>query len=175
MEDPLNSQFPLKTSALLQKLSEFLTLSQGLRFILSDSGVMTIRQLADKKIFSFNIFDLSDVLTREDAQKKIFLQVNFTSGVKIILTENLIGFKPSEISGVDLAKIPKVVTTPDLKSVYDALEDILAADITNESEALVLRRVFISILEGGERAGFDLKEDRYLLSRVLSCRSAASA
>ncbi len=175
MEDPLKSQFPLKTSALLQKLSEFLTLSQGLRFMLSDSGVMTIRQLADKKNFSFNVFDLSDVLTREDAQSKTFLQVNFTNGVKVILTENLIGFKPSEISGVDLGKIPKVVTTPDLKSVYEALEDMLAADITNHNEELVLRRVFISILEGGERAGFDLQEDRILFSRVFSCHSAASA
>lgn len=171
----MNNQFPLKTSALLQKIFEFLSSSQGLRYVMSDSGIMTIRQLADKKNFKFNVFDLSDVLSREDAQQKSFLQINFSSGVKVILTENLIGFKPSEVSGVDLTKIPKVVTTPDLRSVYEALEDLIAADNTNPGEALVLRKVFISILEGGEKAGFNLEDDRNLLSRFLASHSAASA
>ena len=33
------------------------------------------------------------------------------------------GFKPVEIVGLDMSRIPKVVTTPDLVSVFEAIED----------------------------------------------------
>jgi hypothetical protein len=86
-----------------------------------------------------------------------------------------VGFKPTETFGLDMAKIPKVVTTPDLMSVFEAIEESMSSDIQNEHELEILKKVYQSILQGGELAGFDLKFERNWLSRLLASRIKASA
>jgi len=95
-----------------------------------------------------------------------FLQVNFLSGKKILLTENLIGFKPVPSRGLDLSKLPKVVTTPDLLSVVEAIEDSISFAVAND-ELDVLKRVFDSVLRGAEAWASTL--------RLSACGCRASA
>ena len=125
---------------------------------------MQIRQRADGKTIAFEISDLEEVISRIDADGHVFLQVNFLSGKKILLTENLIGFKPAPSRGLDLSKLPKVVTTPDLLSVVEAIEDTLTTPVPAQTDELdVLKRVFDSVLRGAEAVGFDITPERLWL------------
>ena len=100
---------------------------------------------------------------------------------KILITERLIGFKPAvRKTGALLAgqgaptkstratsKLPRVVTTPDLVSVLEAMED--AAE-SADRDLTVLRELFDSIVRGAERAGFDVeKEKAWLLPYMNAC------
>jgi predicted glycosyltransferase len=73
-----------------------------------------------------------------------------------------------------MEKIPKVVTTPDIQSVFDAIQEVLQSN--DEQEELdVLRKVYDSVLCGGESVGFDLKEERKILACLPSRMWSASA
>ena len=85
-----------------------------------------------------------------------FLQVNFAGGKKLILTNNLIGFKPAPLASLDMERLPKVVTTPDLISVIEALQETMNTQSSHPVEVEVLRHVFSAVLEGGESIGFNL-------------------
>jgi hypothetical protein len=135
---------------------------------------MQILQHTDGKTISFPIVQLDEVIARVDGEGNAFLQVNFRSGKKILLTENLIGFKPAPSKGLDLGKLPKVVTTPDLISVVEAIEDSLGAPTPTE-EVDVLKKVFDSVLRGAEAVGFDLTPERMWLQRLGSNSNKASA
>ena len=91
-----------------------------------------------------------------------------------MLTDNLVGFKPSETWGLDMSRIPKVVTTPDLHSVLDAIEDSLGSDQA-ESEVEILKKVYYSILTGAEKIGFELPFERRCLERLMATKMRASA
>lgn len=135
---------------------------------------MQIHQCTDNKTIAFEITDLEEVISRIDADGHVFLQINFLSGKKILLTENLIGFKPVPSRGLDLSKLPKVVTTPDLLSVVEAIEDSMTSAPTQTDELEVLKRVFDSVLRGAEAVGFDITPER-LWMQSLGRNTKASA
>jgi hypothetical protein len=78
----------------------------------------------------------------------------------------LIGFKTIPLHGFDVHKLPKVVTTSDLISVFEAAEEALSTGRGEEVD--VLRQVFNSILMGGETVGFDLKNEKSWFANLIS-------
>lgn len=148
--------------------------SKGLEFRIGDVGNVSISQRIDGKVIHFNFAEVNEVLRRSDTDGKAFLQLNFKSGVKVLVTDQLIGFKPFEVIGLDMGRLPKVVTTPDLQSVREALEEAMGSE-TSEQETEVLRKVYQSILVGAERIGFELPFERTFAARLLASRLRASA
>jgi hypothetical protein len=164
-----------KPSQLLEEIVSFLKGASGLSCSMTERDTVVVDQAIDGKKFKFQVNELADVLKRVDADGKGFIQVNFNSGTKVLFTDNLVGFKPRETFGLDMSKIPRVVTTPDLMSVFEAIEESLGSDATPEHEIEILKKVFHSILQGGELAGFDLTYERTWLHRLLGSRYRASA
>jgi len=158
------------------QINDFVAKSAGLKSRVEDAKLIRIRQNTDGKAIAFNIADLEEVIPRIDADGHVFLQVNFLSGKKILLTENLIGFKPVPSRGLDLSKLPKVVTTPDLLSVVEAIEDSMGTPPapSQNDELDLLKRVFDSVLRGAEAVGFDITPERLWL-QSLGRNSKASA
>lgn len=150
-------------------------------FIISSTGLMVheavedivFQQKHDKKKLRLVPDAIQEVLSRQDLDGKKFLQVNFTNQTKILITDTLIGFKPLEITGLDMSKIPKVVTTPDIVSVQQAIEDCLLTDQTDELE--VLKRVYLSILGGATRIGFSMDTEVDWISSFATKASPAAA
>ena len=169
------SEMSQKPSQLLEEILEFVDHSGGLSSNVAESGSVSIQQSCDGKVFSFDAEKLSEVLRRTDGDGKTFIQINFTTGYKVLFTDTLVGFKPRETFGLDMSRIPKVVTTPDLVSVYDAIEDSLSSDMAPDNEVEILKKVYWAILHGGETAGFDLNTEKEWLSRLFSSRARASA
>lgn len=158
----------------LDSILHFIDCSQGLKSLGIESGQLKIIQSADDKVFAFKLEDISEILHRQDLESKLFLQINFRNSNKILLTENLVGFKPQSTLGLDMTKLPKVVTTPDLLSVYEAIEEAIGTDqIDHEIE--ILKKVYLSIIDGGERVGFELKKERLWLNRLMGSKLRASA
>jgi len=169
------SEIPQKPSKLLEEILHFVERSSGLK---SDSGLhgsVTVCQNIDGKKFKFESDCLSEVLQRTDGDGKPFIQINFVNGHKVLFTDTLVGFKPRDTYGLDMTKIPRVVTTPDLVSVFEAIEEGLSSEMASEYEIEVLKRVYSAILLGGEAAGFELEFERRWLSRLLSTKLKASA
>ncbi len=164
-----------KSSQMLEEVLAFVDQSAGLTSKVFETGQVSVEQSIDGKLFKFDSKDLTEVLQRVDADGKQFIQINFQNGNKVLFTDNLVGFKPRETLGLDMSKIPKVVTTPDLVSVFDAIEDSMSSDITPETEVEVLKKVFTAILQGGESAGFDLAFERRWLARLVPSKFRASA
>ena len=164
-----------KPALLLEEILSFTEKSKGLKSSVSNGGEVAILQEIDGKSFHFIIDDLSEVLQRSDSDGKAFIQVNFVNGHKVLFTDTLVGFKPRDTYGLDMTKIPRVVTTPDLVSVFAAIEEGMSSDDISEYEIEVLKRVYSSIIQGGEAAGFDLKFERKWLARLLPSRIKASA
>ena len=148
------------------QINDFVAKSTGLKSRVEDAARMKIRQNTDGKTIAFEIADLEEVIPRIDADGHVFLQVNFLSGKKILLTENLIGFKPVPSRGLDLSKLPKVVTTPDLLSVVEAIEDSMTTPPSAGDELDLLKRVFDSVLRGAEAVGFDITPERLWLQSL---------
>ncbi|WP_253696994.1 hypothetical protein [Bdellovibrio bacteriovorus] len=163
------------THAELDHILNFVDASKGLRAKINESGRVQIRQDLDGKLFSFNSQDVNEVLHRADSEGKPFVQVNFKNGTKVLLTETLVGFKPLETLGLDMGRIPKVVTTPDLVSVFDAIEESLGADNGLDHEVEILKKVYMAIVSGGEKVGFDLTTERLWLNRLIASKFKASA
>ena len=151
---------------LLTVISDFVSKSTGLSLVHDTEGLVFISQKNDSKRIRFKKFELADVLVRADADGREFVQVNLSSGKKILLTDQLVGFKPLPVGDLDVTKLPKVVTTMDLLSVFEAIEDAISATIPQKEEAETLKRVFQSILTGGEDVGFDLSLERSWLRRL---------
>ena len=139
--------------------------SSGLTITTSSEFSLQIQQLADGKSLPIQANKLSNVILREDSQHRNFIQVDFVNGYKILLTQLLIGFKPCPIHGLDIKEVPKVVTTPDLHRVFQAIEEAIALD-ENYLEIEVLTKIFISILKGGQTVGFDLRNERAWFHRL---------
>lgn len=161
-----------------QLISRFVKSSQGLKLAEEAATTevsFTIQQTADGKSISFKETAVEEVLERHDSDGRSFLQVNFIDGKKVLLTDRLIGFKPVALKGLDLRRLPKVVTTPDLVSVVEAIEDSLNHDQPKLEEVEVLRRVFDSVYRGAEDVGFDLSAEKTWLHCISSLRGRASA
>ncbi len=153
---------------------DFISKSKGLSARVVDQSCISVQQKADSQSFQLNIFEVNEVLRRLDNDSHEFLQINFINGTKILLTAELIGFKPAAHSGLDIAKLPKVVTTPDLNSVADAIEECLSGEPI-DSDFDVLVKVYLAILAGAESVGFDLPEQKSFIQRVLGSKMKASA
>lgn len=147
------------------QITDFVAKSSGLRSRQQDTSKLQIQQSTDGKAIAISISELEEVIPRIDADGHVFLQVNFQSGKKILLTQNLIGFKPAPSRGLDLTKLPKVVTTPDLLSVVEAIEDSISSPSPTD-ELDVLKRVFDSVLRGAEAVGFDITPERIWLQSL---------
>lgn len=158
----------------MDSILNFVDGSKGLTARVSETGKVQVLQDVDGKVFTFYAYEISEVLHRTDSEGKGFLQLNFKNNLKVLLTETLVGFKPVETFGLDMSRIPKVVTTPDLLSVFEAIEESLGSE-NIEHEVEILKKVYMSILMGGERVGFDLGFERRWLNRLLASQVRASA
>jgi hypothetical protein len=147
----------------------------GLQVNTDNQGMMSIIQHIDGKSIQFATTTVEEVLERSDVEGNPFLQVNFIDGRKILITEKLIGFKPAHTTGLDLKKLPKVVTTPDLLSVVEAIEESLNCQKPRFEEVEVLRRVFDSVLAGAQSVGFVLEEEKAWLSCISTIRQKTTA
>ncbi len=156
-------------------ITDYITQTSGLELRDSSMDELVIFQRIDSKTIRFPVQTIEEVLTRVDADGRNFLQVNFLDGRKILLTEKLIGFKPIEIKGIDLKKLPKVVTTPDLVSVVEALEESLSANDPRDEEVEVLRRVFEAVLAGAKAVGFEIEAEKAWVNSFPAFRRRPSA
>lgn len=164
-----------KTSAVeLDPILNYVEGSKGLSAQVSETGKVQVQQEVDGKIFSFYVFEVSEVLHRADSEGKAFLQLNFKNGNKVLLTETLVGFKPTETFGLDMGRLPKVVTTPDLLSVFEAIEEAMGSE-GSDHEVEILKKVYQAILSGGEKIGFELEFERRWINRLMASKIRATA
>lgn len=159
---------------MLEEILGFIGRTKGLKSSKKGDSI-EILQRVDSRSLSLSTSELSEVLVRLDGDGKEFLQVNFLDGRKLLITDTLVGFKPFSSLGLDMSKIPKVVTTPDLMSVLEAIEDSMSAELPQEQEIEVLKKVFNSILHGGELIGFSLCNERQWLDRLITSNFRVSA
>ena len=155
-----------------QTIVEFVEKASGLSLANNDTMTIELIQKSDTKSLRIELREVKEVLTRRDTDNSTFLQVNFSSGRKILLTDSFIGFKPVTLDGLDMSKIPRVVTTPDLMSVFEAIEDSMSSE--NEANDLdTLRKIFFAILIGGESVGFDLGRERTWVTYLAGKKASA--
>lgn len=159
-----------KQIELLNSIYDFVRRSKELDVQFIEASLLKISQRIDGHSLFLDAGRLQDILMRTDADGRSFVQVNFHDSLKILITERLIGFKPIvrraaaapgaaalPLSAAATAKLPRVVTTPDLMSVLEALED--AAD-SEDRDLSVLRDLFDAIVCGAERVGFDVNREK---------------
>lgn len=171
MKDPKADNY----NSLTKQIIDFVNASKGLRMINTGlTDYVGIEQKTDKRALRFNVFDLDEVILRTDDEDKTFLQVNFVSGKKVLLTDQLIGFRPMALFGLDMEKLPKVVTTPDILSIFEAIQEALQSGDDND-DLEVLRKVYDAVLCGGESIGLDLSAERKTFSRLPTGHVKASA
>lgn len=170
-----NSQPSTTPNSFLDQIFEFLSSSPGLKSLDPKGQNFRIHQQTDGKIISIDCNQIDEVISRADNEGQAFLQVNFVSGRKILITDTLVGFKPAESHGLDMTKLPKVVTTPDLLSVIEAIEESISSPKASGEEVEILKQVFDSVLKGAESVGFDLSSERLWLQHLISnlCRASA--
>jgi hypothetical protein len=157
-----------KQQEMVTDIALFLKGCSGLKLLATSDRSMTILQAADGKTLDIHIADLEKVLFRSDTEGAPFIQVNFSSGRKILLTSALVGFKPAALSGLDMSKLPRVVTTPDLLSIYESIQDSMHDLDAAPSEIHILKRILEAVLAGGEAVGFDLSIERSWMRRIPS-------
>ena len=152
----------------IQSIVDFISQCRGLRFLESGEDELIICQRVDEKSLTFKASQIEEVLSRTDVKNENFLQINFYNGKKIILTDNLIGFKPATQDSLDMKRLPKVVTTPDLVSFIEVLEDSLHDDNVTIDEIEDVKQYFNSVLIGAEAIGFNLTCERVWMARILN-------
>ena len=160
---------------ILETILNYIEQSSGLTSERGTEFTLEICQKTDGKRLKVDTTLVEDLIPRSDSEGRDFLQLNFRTGHKILITDDLIGFKPFERLGLDMEKLPKVVTTPDLMSVFEAIQEALHAEETRPEEVEVLRRVFESVIKGGEAVGFDLTQERSWFTRLPTQSRRASA
>ena len=166
----LNEEFTLNISSLhqdklIENIAHFIDKTSGLAINWCDEISININQLSDNKSLPIRIQSLNNVILRKDSRSRDFVQIDFSNGSKVLLTQQLIGFKPYPIHGLDMREVPKVVTTTDLYKVFQAIEETLALD-GSDIELNLLSHIFRSILKGGEMVGFDLRKERSCFHRL---------
>ncbi|MCB0342827.1 MAG: hypothetical protein H6626_14965 [Pseudobdellovibrionaceae bacterium] len=158
-----------------EQIVHYIEQSTGLMIKDFNQGRVEIQQEADGKTLGFELKSIEEVISRFDSHGEPFLQVNFRSGTKILLTERLVGFKPGQIKGLDPSRLPKVVTTPDLISVVEAIEDHVNHGEGSPEDIDLLKQVFKAVVTGAEAVGFDLSIERAWLDRIAKVNAKASA
>jgi len=169
-----NSQADITTAPAVV-IERYVAKSTGLEIRQLENGDVSIYQKTDGRSIRFQSTRIEEVLARQDAEGRDFLQVNFLDGKKILITEKLVGFKPAETAGLDLKKLPKVVTTPDLVSVIEAIEESLNVGGQRSEEVDVLKRVYDSVLNGAMAVGFELDQERSWLNFIANIKRKPSA
>lgn len=144
----------------------FVERAKGLSAQIVGASRLRIEQHVDGKFISVDVLSLDDVLFRSDNEGAEFIQVNFVDGSKILLTDTLIGFKPFTPKGLDSSRLPRVVTTPDVINVFEAIQESLHSSGPNSHELSILKKVFEAVLCGGESIGFDLSLERSWMARI---------
>ena len=153
----------------LQIIDDFLKESGGLLFTESeDKTVCEIHQNHDKKLISFKKDQIKNILKRKDLNDESFLQVDFLNGPKILLTQSLVGFSPAQCAGLDMKRLPKVVTTLDLLNVIEAIESSVYGQDRYEEKLEDVKLFFESIAVGAETIGFSLAGERLWVEKLLS-------
>lgn len=176
MEATLKKPNETTVAQSVNEIVNFLETTTQLSFRLEKSYI-EIKQTEDGKTLSFDLDVVDKVLLRTDFDGSGFIQVNFSDKTKVLITKSLVGFKPFEITGFDAGKIPKVVTTVDLNSVYKAIEDLLDSEDTYQTatELEVLKKVYQSIMLGAEQVGFEMRAEKIWFSSFLLNTNAATA
>ena len=150
----------------IDTLIQFIKESQGLKFFQEKPGEIGICQKIDGKCLQFLKKDVEEVLNRKDSKGDGFIQINFFGDKKIILTDRFIGFKPFKVADLDMTKLPKVVTTPDLLNFIEVIEDSMYEMDVTAQEVMDIRRYFEAVLRGAEKAGFELIHERIWVERL---------
>jgi hypothetical protein len=151
-------------------IGQFLKKESGLKLDFLNDDKLKLTQAVDGKSLEIERFGVEEVLERLDSAGKPFLQINFLSGAKILLTKSLVGFKPAIFKGVDAKRVPNVVTTPDLLSIIEAFSEFEEDEV---GVIRALRRMYFSILHGAEAIGFDLTNEKLWLTKLLPESAAA--
>ena len=152
-----------------KSIDQFVEENKGLLLIENKrSETLEIHQSLDKKHISFNRRAVDNILKRKDAHNEPFLQIDFCSGKKILLTKSLIGFAPAACAGLDPCKLPKVVTTSDLLSVIEAIESSIQGQENYEEKLEDVQLFFESIAGGAEAVGFHMAGERLWVEKLLS-------
>lgn len=150
-------------------IETFLSNSEKLSILESkkEYNKITLFQNYDRKTLSFEIEDVKKILERKDYNGQIFLQVNFKDGKKILLTQEFIGFSPAVGIGIDVFKLPKVVTTADILSVIEAIESTIYGTEHYQESLYEAKMFFESIAAGAESVGFDLTGERLWVEKLV--------
>jgi hypothetical protein len=161
---------------MIQIIESFILKKSNLKLRWIDEQEFEIAQSTDGRQLKLRSGEVEEVLTRADHEGDTFLQVNLSFDRKILITRNLVGFKPSTITGLDMNRLPKVVTTADLVSVLEAIEDLMTSDQnTAIVEIDVLKKVYHAIVSGGEKIGFNLDQEKRWLAYNFNPFHRASA
>lgn len=155
-------------------IQDYAIKTAGLKVRPLDGNTLEIRQVYDQKSMVLDLSLVKDVLERSDTDGKQFLQVNFQDGKKILVTDAFIGFKPVITPERSSEKLPKVVTTSDLISVIEAIEDISSGTVKNVKEDLdSFRKIYHSIIEGAEQIGFNCENEKNWFCGVARLKASA--
>lgn len=150
----------------LAEIAKYAEKSSGLKVSASTETSVRVHQSVDGKSIEIRADAIEDLLFRSDYDGAAFIQVNLCGGKKVLLTDALIGFKPLAPSGLDASRLPRVVTTPDVINVFEAIQDVLHAPGHEAHEVAILKKVFDAVLLGGEAVGFDLGVERSWMARI---------
>lgn len=153
---------------------DYVNNSKGLKLGQKNIDLFEVVQLIDSKTLTIKTSNIESVLQRVDTDGQNFLQVNFHGEDKLLLTDQLVGFKPINNYNLDMEKIPKVVTTPDMLSVIEAIEDSFSSQHSH-IEVEVLKKLYLSVLDGAEKIGFDVSKERAWMSQFAMLNHRFSA
>ncbi len=166
-EEKTNPSFPIPKDTPKSVIEDFLSSPKNLSLLAVDEDEkITLLQSHDNKTLSFYESDVDRVLRRKDVGGEVFLQVNFTNGKKILLTDEFIGFSPAVCSNMDIKRLPKVVTTVDLLSVIEALESSLYGTDYYQESLHDVKLFFEAIASGAEAIGFSLTGERLWVAKL---------
>jgi hypothetical protein len=152
---------------LLGEIRRFISKADGLQTEERDAGQIRILQKADHRFLDIDPANLEEVLFRSDTEGRAFLQINFCTSKKILVTESVIGFKPIPVVDLAASRLPRVVTTLDIASVVDVIQDALHAQDSIDKDVRLLRQVLEAVIAGGESVGFNLREERLWVARLV--------
>ncbi len=159
----------------VSQVKSFVASTSGLQMETIEEGSLCVCQKVDGKGLVFRERDIAAIMSRKDDLERPFIQVNFQSGKKVLLTDQLIGFKPIAVDGLGLETMPSVVASPDLVSLFEAMEECLQSNSDNVPAFMELRHAFMSIVEGGEAVGIDFDKEKFWLKHLVINKKTAVA
>ena len=166
-EENTNPSFPIPKDDTKTIIATFLSEANKLSILNDKDDRITLLQSHDKKTISFYFADIEKILERKDHKGQNFLQLNFKSGKKALLTHEFVGFPPAVGVGINVYKLPKVVTTADLLSVIEAIESSVYGSDQYQESLYEAKMFFESIAAGAESIGFDLTGERLWVEKLL--------